>query len=260
MAFGKTGIDWHSTLAAVWRTNRHFLKPVTQVDLVDPDSLLGIDEQKALLYRNTENFLRGKPASHALLWGAQGVGKSSLIKTLITRYHTYGLRLIQIPREDLNILLDLMDEVQDYSQHFIIYCDDIGFKQSECGYHVLKSALEGTLEKLPKNVLIYATSNRQDLIPESMADNVNVSEAMPPLQPRTSNFSECQLLVDRFGLSLAFNPMERETYLAIVDRLFQGKNIDRKMLHEEAMHFAAKRSGHSGRTARHFFNHYQMYL
>jgi len=259
MAFGKTGIDWRSTLAAVWRSNRHFLKPVTQVDLVSPDSLLGMEEQKALLYRNTENFLRAKPASHALLWGAQGVGKSSLIKTLLTRYHSYGLRLIQLPRENLDLLLDIMDEVHDHSQYFIVFCDDIGFRQDAAEYRVLKSALEGTLEKPPANVLIYATSNRLNLMPEYMADNVNIAEYSLPDQP-TRELDDCQLMADRFGLSLAFPLMERTTYLALVDRLFQGKNVSQDMLHEEALKFAQRRNGLSGRTARHFFNHYQMYL
>ncbi len=257
MAFGKTGIDWRSTTAAVWRSNRHFLKPIAQVDMIDPASLLGIDEQKALLYKNTENFLRGKPAGHALLWGARGVGKSSLIKTLLTRYHTYGLRIIQISRDDLPVLPDITDDIHDHNHHFIIYCDDLNFDDSQGQYRVLKSTMEGTLEKPPANVLIYATSNRQHLLPETMADNLNNSTDKEEVFDGQNKHSS---LADSFGLSLSFNTMPQETYLSIVDTLFKGKNIDQESLHEEAIRFAMQRGGHSGRTARHFLNHYQMYL
>ena len=125
MAFGKLTIDWRSCIAAVWRSNRHFLKPISGVDLVKPETLVGIDTQKDALFTNTEHFLRGKPASHALLWGARGVGKSSLIKALLTRYHTYGLRMIQIPKEDLHLLVDITDEIVDSHHRFIIYCDEV---------------------------------------------------------------------------------------------------------------------------------------
>ena len=259
MAFGKTGIDWRSTVAAVWRSNRHFLKPIAQVDLIEPDSLLGIDEQKALLYKNTENFLRGKPASHALLWGVRGVGKSSLIKTLLTRYSSFGLRMIQIPKDDLHLLPDITDDIHDHNHHFIIYCDDLTFNQEQGDYRLLKSTMEGTLEKPPANVLIYATSNRRHLMPEQMADNLNHRESSDEASSAEA-VEECLSLADRFGLSLSFNPMDSETYLSIVDTLFKGKNISRDALHEEAIRFAMQRGGHSGRTARHFLNHYQMYF
>lgn len=259
MAFGKTGIDWRSTIAAVWRSNRHFLKPIARVDMIDPDSLLGIDEQKALLYKNTENFLRGKPASHSLLWGARGVGKSSLIKTLLTRYHNYGLRMIQISRDDLHLLPDITDDIADNHQHFIIYCDDLTFETGHNEHRMLKSIMEGTLEQPSNNVLIYATSNRRHLLPQYMADNMSVlGESVPT--PDTESLEEYLSLADRFGLSLAFESMSRETYLSIVDRLFKGKKVDREALHAEAERFAMQRGGHSGRMARHFLNHYQMYL
>ncbi len=258
MAFGKTGIDWRSTLAAVWRSNRHFLKPIAQAEMIAPDSLLGIDEQKALLYKNTENFLRGKPASHALLWGARGVGKSSLIKTLLTRYHSYGLRIIEIPKGDLHLLPDITDDLRDHHHHFIIYCDDMTFDEGQSEYCLLKSTMEGALEPPPANVLIYATSNRRHLMPEQMADNLNRRHDDPPAR---ENGQEVYLsLADRFGLSLSFTPMDREIYLAIVDNLFKGKAVEKEALHEEAIRFAMQRGGHSGRTARHFLNHYQMYL
>jgi hypothetical protein len=258
MAFGKTGIDWRSTIAAVWRSNRHFLKPITQVELIAPDSLLGIDEQKALLYKNTENFLRGKPSSHALLWGARGVGKSSLIKTLLTRYHSYGLRIIEIPKADLHLVPDITDDLREHHHHFILYCDDLTFEEGQSEYNLLKSTMEGALETPPPNVLVYATSNHRALLPAQMASNVNRSTRFELAQADTDD--DYLSLADRFGLSLSFDPMDKETYLAIVDQLFKGKSIDRSALHEEALRFAAERGGYSGRTARHFLTHYQIYM
>lgn len=258
MAFGKTGVDWRSTKAAVWRSNRHFLKPVTQPDLVDPESLLGIDDQKSLLYKNTENFLRNQPCCHALLWGARGVGKSSLIKTLLTRYHRVGLRLIQLPKTDLHLLPDITDDISDHSQHFIIYCDDLSFDEGLGEYQMLKSTITGTLEKPPSNVLIYVTSNRSRLMPEYLADNFN-AHAGEEIQ-HEEGFDERLSLIDRFGLSLSFPPMTEEIYLTIVDNLFRSVRVDKQQLHEEANRFALQRGGHSGQTARHFFNHYHIYL
>ena len=248
MAFGKLTIDWRSTLAAVWRSNRHFLKPIRNVDLVNPDNLQGIDEHKEKLFRNTEHFLRGKPASHALLWGASGAGKSSLIKAILTRYHTYGLRMIQISKDDLGVLVDITDEIVDSHHPFIIYCDDLDFDEGKSEYRMLKSILEGTLEKPPENVLIYATSNCNKTTLEKML------KGEMPMDNVTENK---RLLADRFGLSLPFHPMNKDTYLDIVDKLFKGRVQDSELLHQEATTFATGRGGQSGRTARHFFNHCQ---
>jgi hypothetical protein len=255
MAFGKLTIDWRSTIAAVWRSNRHFLKPITNVDLVNPDSLLGLDEQKESVFRNTENFLRGKPSSHTLLWGARGVGKSSLIKAVLTRYHSYGLRMIQIPKDDLHLLVDITDEIMDSHNRFIIYCDDLTFEESRGEYRMLKNTMEGTLEKPPANVLIYATSNCQQVLPEKPSDDTGI---IPPTDSEillAQNAEGKASLADRFGLSLSFHSMSKETYLDIVDTLFKGRVQDMELLHQEALAFAADRGGQSGRTARHFFNH-----
>lgn len=257
MAFGKLTIDWRSTIAAVWRSNRHFLKPIRNVDLVNPDTLLGIDSQKEAVFRNTEHFLRGKPASHVLLWGSRGGGKSSLIKAVLTRYHTYGLRMIQLSKDDLHVLVDITDEIADSHYRFIIYIDDLTFEEGSGEYRQLKITMEGTLEKPPENVLIYATSNRRHLMPERMADN-HATTYTPDGEIHPGEAVEDKLsLADRFGLSLAFRPMSQETYLAIVDRLFKGRVQDKELVHQEALAFATARGGVSGRTARHFFNHCQ---
>jgi len=262
MAFGKTGIDWRSTKAAVWRSNRHFLKPINQIDMVDADTLIGIDEQKALLYKNTESFLRGKPCCHALLWGAYGTGKSSLIRTLLTRYHSYGLRMIEIPRDDLNLLPDIIDDLHDHNHHFIMYCDDLLLDgdEEQREYRLLKNVMEGTLEQPPNNVLIYATSNWQRLMHGQAADNLNVS-AVHDVERSGETVSGYSPLMDHFGLSLSFELMTEEAYLTIVDNLFRRVKVDKEQLHEEALRFAMQHGGGpSGRTAHHFLNHYQIYL
>lgn len=253
MAFGKLTIDWRSTLAAVWRSNRHFLKPIRNVDLVNPDTLQGIEAQKNALFSNTEHFLRGKPASHALLWGARGVGKSSLIKAVLTRYHTYGLRMIQISKDDLSVLVDITDEIVDSHHRFIIYCDDLTFDEGQGEYRMLKSTMEGTLEKPPENVLIYATSNRRQVMPEYNPESNPVNSEIYLGEALEDKLS----LADRFGLSLPFHSMNKDIYLEIVDKLFKGRVQDAELLHQEALTFAIERGGQSGRTARHFFNHCQ---
>lgn len=259
MAFGKTGIDWRTTIAAVWRSNRHFLKPIVDVDMVNPDSLLGIDEQKKRLFKNTENFLQNRPACHSLLWGSRGVGKSSLMKAVLSRYHSYGLRMIQLPKDDLHLLLDITDDIHDHSHKFIIYCDDLSFDAGQGEYRSLKSMMEGTLEKPPENVLIYATSNRQHLMPEKMSNNLAAAQIDGEIHPGEA-LEERMSLADRFGVSLSFAPMTQDVYLDVVDLLFSTYKVDKEALHEEALSFATQRGSRSGRTARHFLSHYQMSL
>lgn len=256
MAFGKLTIDWRSTIAAVWRSNRHFLKPIRNVDLVNPDTLQGVDAQKDAIFRNTEHFLRGKPSSHALLWGARGVGKSSLIKAVLTRYHTYGLRMIQISKDDLGVLVDITDEIVDSHYRFIIYCDDLTFDEAQGEYRMLKSIMEGTLEKPPENVLIYATSNCPNMMLAQTSDDLPTGLPSRAAHPDAA-IEERLSLTSRFSLSLPFRPMNKDTYLEIVDKLFKGRVQDAELLHQEALAFAVERGGQSGRTARHFFNHCQ---
>ena len=132
---------------------------------------MGIDRQIDELRRNTERFITGQPANNALLWGARGTGKSSLVKALLNEYNYNGLRLIQVYKEDLQHLPEIVDEIRELPQRFIIYCDDFSFEINETSYVGLKTVLEGSIEQPPDNVLIYATSNRRHLLPETMQDN-----------------------------------------------------------------------------------------
>ncbi|MBF0470657.1 MAG: ATP-binding protein [Gammaproteobacteria bacterium] len=248
-------VDWQAVNAAIWRPARQQLRPVKRVDPITLDQLLGVERQKALLQENTEAFLQRKPSNNTLLWGARGTGKSSLIKALLNRYHPQGLRVIQVEREDLWQLPEIVDAVCDRDFHFIIYSDDLSFEQGEAGYRALKSVLEGSIEIPPDNVRIYATSNRRHLLPEKMSDNLDSALVGGEIH-HSDSVEERISLSDRFGLSLSFYPLAMETYLNIVDTLFGDFDGDREALHRLAMRFTIERGSKSGRTARSFYNRY----
>jgi predicted AAA+ superfamily ATPase len=249
-------IDWNHTLAAVWRQRRQHLHPVTSLDPVCVDSLVGIDRQKRELRINTERFLAGKPANNALLWGARGTGKSSLIKAMLNEYHARGLRLVEIYRDDLRQLPEIIDDIRELPQRFIVYTDDFSFEANENAYVALKSVLEGSIELPPANVLLYATSNRRHLLPEYQADNVGTKLVDGELH-FSDTVEEKLSLSDRFGLWLSFYQPDLDGYLAIVDSYFPDYPGDRAALHEAARLFAMTRASRSGRTARQFFNAYK---
>ena len=248
-------IDWKTTKAAVWRPRREYLRPVQHTDPIRLDDLLGIDRQKEQLQRNTERFLNGLPANNALLWGARGTGKSSLIKALLNRYFERGLRLIQVDKEDLIDLPEIVDDIRDQPQLFLVFCDDLSFAAGEPGYKALKSVLEGSVELPPNNVLIYATSNRRHLLPEYMEENQAARRVGDEIHFPEA-IEEKISLSDRFGLWLSFYPINQDEYLAIVDHYFAGYRGDRTALHEAAKQFALLRGGRSGRAARQFYNDY----
>lgn len=246
-------IDWEHIEAATWRARRGTLRPVAAIDEVRLADLIGIDSQKAELLRNTERFLAGMPANNALLWGARGTGKSSLVKAVLHAFSAQGLRLIEISRDDLRDLPEIVDLIRDSAYRFILYCDDFSFEGNDDSYVGLKSVLEGSIEKPPENVLFYVTSNRRHLLPEYMRDNqatvvidgeVHYSDAV---EERIS-------LSDRFGLWLSFYQTDMQAYLAIVDSYFRDYRGDRGALHHAARMYAMARASHSGRTARQFYN------
>ncbi|MGW8227826.1 MAG: ATP-binding protein, partial [Gammaproteobacteria bacterium] len=209
-------IDWHQIHAAVWRQQKQVLRPVTAIDPVTLDTLVGIERQIDELRRNTERFIAAKPANNALLWGARGTGKSSLVKALLNHYKGEGLRLIQVYKEDLQHLPEIVDEIRDLPQRFIIYCDDFSFEINETSYVGLKTVLEGSIEQAPDNVLIYATSNRRHLLPETMQDNLD-SKVIDGELHYSDAIEEKISLSDRFGLWLSFYQPNLEGYLQIVD-------------------------------------------
>jgi len=245
-------IDWHSTLAAIWRPRSGHLRPVRRLDPVRLGDLLGVEAQKQALATNTERFLAGKPANNALLWGSRGTGKSSLIKALLNDYSGQGLRVIEIDKDDLVDLPEIVDDIREQPQRFVIFCDDLSFEEGETSYKHLKSVLEGSIELPPENILIYATSNRRHLIPERQSDNAGVAIVDGELHYGDS-IEEKLSLADRFGLWLSFYPPSLKQYLAIVDHLFADYSGDREQLHLKARQFAQTRASRSGRAARQFY-------
>lgn len=249
-------IDWQKTYAAVWRAGKGYLKPVMHIDPITFDQLVGIGEQKVALRHNTERFLAGAGANNVLLWGSRGTGKSSLIKAVFNQYKAGGLRLIQVDRNDLLELPEIVDEIRQLPQRFIVFCDDLTFETGEASYRALKSVLDGSIEAPPENVLIYATSNRRHLLPETMAENQEARLVDDDLH--LGDTSEEKLaLSDRFGLWLSFHPVNWQGYLAIVDSYFTDYQGDREALHQAAKHFAMARGGtKSGRAALQFYKTY----
>jgi hypothetical protein len=244
-------VEWKNVPAAIWRRYRQGLRPVEAPDPIRWEDLHGIDTQKEKLAHNTERFLAGKPANHALLWGSRGTGKSSLVKALLNRYRHQGLRVIEVDKEDLVHLPEIVDGIRQRPERFIIYCDDLSFGDGDPAYKPLKSVLEGSIELPPENVRVYATSNRRHLMPEYFSDNRNTTMEDGEIHP--SEAVEEQIsLSDRFGLWLSFYPFREAVYLEAVDALFPDVQ-DREALHREALQFALARGGRSGRTAQQFY-------
>jgi len=248
-------IDWRDIPAAIWRHRREVLRPVRHVDPIGLDQLVGIDDQQSRLLRNTDRFLAGEPANNALLWGPRGTGKSSLIKAVLNARLARGLRLVEVDKDDLVYLPEIVDEIREAPFHFILFCDDLSFETGERTYKALKSALDGSVERPPQNVLIYATSNRRHLLPEFFSDNAQ-SKLVDEEIHHGEAVEEKISLSDRFGLWIPFYPVNLDGYLRIVDSYFPNWPGDRAELHEAAKAFAMARGSRSGRTARQFFNHF----
>lgn len=246
-------IDWNTTPAALWRGHREELRAVRNIDPIGLDDLVGVERQKQALLHNTERFVAGLPANHALLWGARGTGKSSLVKALLNGFHDKGLRLVEIDRDELIHLPEIVDEIREIPWRFILFCDDLSFDNGERSYRSLKSILEGSIELPPENVRIYATSNRRHLVPETMQENRDSGIINGELHYADA-VEEKISLADRFGLSLSFYSIDQEEYLAIIDRYFSSYSGDREQLHLAARQFAQAKGGRSGRTARQFYN------
>jgi predicted AAA+ superfamily ATPase len=249
----KQAFDWVEVEAAIWRHNGGYLKPVRNIDPVALDDLLGVEEQKQQLLANTEQFVRGEPANNALLWGARGTGKSSLIKAVFNQFKGQGLRLIQVDKAGLTDLPEIADALEESEHRFLIFCDDLSFDEGETGLRELKSVLEGSIEQPPENVRVYATSNRRHLVPETMSDN-HASKVVGDYVHLADAIEEKISLSDRFGLWLSFYSISQDDYLAIVDHLFREVKVEREQLHADAKLFAHTRGVRSGRVARQFYN------
>lgn len=230
------------------------LEAVTKFASVDLDTLLHIDQQKALLVQNTEAFVQGLPANNVLLTGARGTGKSSLIRGCLTRYYGRGLRLIEVGKEDLRDLSDIVRTIAGRPERFILFCDDLSFELAEGGYKALKAALDGSVSAGGDNLVIYATSNRRHLMPEPASDNLGAElDENGDLHPGEV-LEEKLSLAERFGLWLSFYPFTQKEYLAVVDEALEALGVGRTTaadedLRLESLQFAIQRGGRSGRIA-----------
>ncbi|MFO1075733.1 MAG: ATP-binding protein [Geminicoccaceae bacterium] len=235
--------------AFIWEARGERLRPVPKVAGVPYDLLCGIERVAEILFENTARFAHGLPANNALLWGARGMGKSSLVKAIHARLNerqAHGLALIEIHREDIESLPRLLHLLAPSGRRCLLFCDDLSFDAGETSYKSLKAVLEGGIEGRPANVLFYATSNRRHLMPRQMIDNER-STAIHPGEAIEEKIS----LSDRFGLWLGFHPCSQETYLAMVERYAQhfALPIEAEALRREALEWAKTRGSRSGRVA-----------
>jgi predicted AAA+ superfamily ATPase len=242
--------DFAAAEAFVWHPEGRKLAAVRRVNRVDMSLLKGIERVRDLLVENTERFARGLPANNALLWGARGMGKSSLVKaahaTIGAAHPSAGLKLIEIHREDIESLPDLMGLLRSASQRFIVFCDDLSFDAEDTSYKSLKTMLEGGIEGRPENVIFYATSNRRHLLARDMVENER-STAINPGEAVEEKVS----LSDRFGLWLGFHRCSQDEYLAMVEAYigFYRVPFASDDLRREALEWAATRGARSGRVA-----------
>ncbi len=242
-------IDLAAADAFVWEADRAWLRPVPEVAAVGLDLLVGIDRVREILKGNTERFAAGKPANNALLWGARGMGKSSLVKAIhqeINESAPGSLVLIEIHREDIESLPALLQILAEADQRCLLFCDDLSFDAGESSYKSLKAVLEGGLEGRPDNVLFYATSNRRHLMPRDMIENERTTAIHPG-----EAVEEKVSLSDRFGLWLGFHPCSQDDFLTMVQGYCRdlGIQVDDEDLRREALEWAATRGARSGRVA-----------
>lgn len=248
-----TEIDWAENHAAVWRPNQQSLRAIRNIDPISLDSLIGIDRQKQSLVDNTTRFINGELCNNALLWGSRGTGKSSLVKAVFNVFRQHNLRLIEVFKDDLSYLHDIVDQIRDLPFYFIIYCDDFAFAANDHSYSSLKTVLEGSIEAAPTNIVLYATSNRRHLVPQTMKENLD-SKVVDGELHLSDAIEEKIALSDRFGLWLSFYPISQAKYLDIIDSYFKDYKGDRAELHQKAIRFSAERASRSGRTAKQFHN------
>jgi predicted AAA+ superfamily ATPase len=255
-------VDWKCVKAAVWR--RHamsgHLEGVAGGAVVELDDLLGIDRQKEVVVDNTRQFLAGYPANNILLWGTRGTGKSSLVKAILNSYSIQGLRLVQVDKNDLVNLPDIVDEIRGEPYRFIIFADDVSFETGESSYKMLKSALDGSVYAPPDNVLIYVTSNRRHLLPEYESDNRGAMMVNNEIHHGES-VEEKISLSNRFALWVGFHPFTQDQYVEVArqwtERLASRNSFViqwTKELVKEAIDWSHVKGDKSGRTAWQFAN------
>jgi len=240
--------DWDAAYAFRWDQGR--LVPVAHPHRISLTDLLGIDKQKQLIAQNTRQFVQGRTANNVLLTGSRGTGKSSLVKALLNEYAPEGLRLIEVGKPALADLPHIIAMVAGRPERFILYCDDLSFNADEPGYQALKAALDGSLVAFSDNLLIYATSNRRHLMPESMQDNLATKYVGDEIHPGES-VEEKISLSERFGLWVSFYPFTQDEYLDIVAHWLHHFGLTAEfdeVARQAALQWAIQRGSRSGRV------------
>ena len=242
----------HNWSYSAYRWMDHTLHGIADYHRVELSSLLHIERQADLLDRNTRQFMRGLAANNVLLWGARGTGKSSVIKAQLQQFKDDGLCMVEVTKKEAENLFEIIHTLSLNSRKFIIYMDDLSFESDDESYKALKATLEGSIQAQPDNVLIYATSNRRHLMPESMQDNLDSSMQDGQLHPSDS-IEEKISLSDRFGLWLSFHPFTQAQYLDVVEQSLKRFKIKlTEDVRTEAIRFATQRGSRSGRIANQF--------
>jgi len=245
-------VDLTAADAFLWHVDPDRLVPVAKVNRVALDLLVGVGRSRDTLLENTLQFARGLPANNALLWGARGMGKSSLVKAVHAEVLAHGetLKIVEVQREDLPSIGRLLNLLRADANRFLLFCDDLSFSHDDQHYKSLKAVLDGGIEGRPDNVVFYATSNRRHLMPRDMIENergsaINPSEAV----------EEKVSLSDRFGLWLGFHPCTQDEYLQMIQGYCDAHDIkvDAAELRAEAVEWAATRGARSGRVAWQYF-------
>ncbi|MDD5036597.1 MAG: ATP-binding protein [Methylococcaceae bacterium] len=250
--------DWKDAIAFRWRgaDRQQRLHPISHPKALNLSDIRCIERQKDSITRNTRQFLRGLPANNVLLWGSRGTGKSSLIKALLNEYAGQGLRLIEVDRQHLVELPDILELLENRPEKYILYCDDLSFEADDASYKTLKAVLEGSLSGLSGNALVYATSNRRHLLPEYQSENQQAryheGEHLQCEIHQGDVVEEKISLSERFGLWLSFHPFTQEQYLDIVRYWLEKLDSlpqDWEGLRQLALRFALERGSRSGRVA-----------
>lgn len=249
-------INWDAH-AFIWRRRgaRGWLDDVKHIATIAPEDLQHIEQQKNIITRNTAQFVAGKPANNVLMTGARGTGKSSLVKAMLNQFADQGLRLIEIDKDDMGDLPDIIELIADRPERFIIFSDDLSFEDGESGYKALKSVLDGSVAAPSDNVLIYATSNRRHLMPEYAAENLQTSTPATGELHYGEAVEEKVSLSERFGIWLSFYQFKQDDYLDIVYYWLKTLGYPAERVEDarrEALQWALHRGSRSGRVAQQF--------
>ena len=246
--------DW-SAIAWRWQSvnGRGHLQAVPHPHKISLDDLQNIDDQKAEVVRNTRQFVNGYPANNVLLTGARGTGKSTLVKALLSKFAKDGLRIVEVEKQDLGALPEIVSLLRARPEHFIVFCDDLTFDAGEPGYKALKVVLDGSIAATSDNVLVYATSNRRHMMPEYMAENLETKYVGEEIRPGDTTEEKISLS-ERFGIWLSFYAFDQDEYLNVAQQWLKHYGIKKmtEEIRQAALLFSLTRGARSGRIAYQF--------